>query len=103
MRSTSFQVSARSSSVRPQSAARGRRRRTGAPLGRVEDGGRLVHGEDLDGRPSLPSGISHSPEEYYALLERMHGPLRWITSVHAQMPYDDTWEDLNMEPIGTRF
>ncbi|MER5624853.1 hypothetical protein ABT061_27850 [Streptosporangium sp. NPDC002544] len=41
------------------------------------------------------------PEDYYAHLERTHGPLRWITSVHTQMPYGETYEDLNMEPIGT--
>ncbi|MEU0484294.1 GntR family transcriptional regulator [Streptosporangium sp. NPDC006013] len=41
------------------------------------------------------------PEDYYAHLEREHGPLRWTTSVHAQMPYGETYEDLGMEPIGT--
>jgi DNA-binding GntR family transcriptional regulator len=52
-----------------------------------------------DGKSRLDDEVA--PEEYYAHLERMHGSLRWITSVHAQMPYGDTWEDLNMEPIGT--
>ena len=41
------------------------------------------------------------PEDYYVHLERTHGPLRWVTSVHTQMPYGETYEDLNMEPIGT--
>ncbi|MGP3955232.1 GntR family transcriptional regulator [Nonomuraea sp. 3N208] len=52
-----------------------------------------------EGQPRLEDEVA--PEEYYVRLERMHGSLRWITSVHAQMPYGDTWEDLNMEPIGT--
>ncbi|GAB3878039.1 GntR family transcriptional regulator [Microbispora bryophytorum] len=41
------------------------------------------------------------PEDYYAHLERQHGPLRWTASVHARMPYGETYEDLGMEPIGT--
>ncbi|MFC6086744.1 GntR family transcriptional regulator [Sphaerisporangium aureirubrum] len=41
------------------------------------------------------------PEDYYAYLERAHGPVRWTTSVHTQMPYGETYEDLGMEPIGT--
>lgn len=54
---------------------------------------------DDSGRPNLDDEIPC--EEYYAHLERTHGPLRWITTVHAQMPYGETWEDPNMEPIGT--
>ncbi|GAT68241.1 gntR family transcriptional regulator [Planomonospora sphaerica] len=52
-------------------------------------------GADRDIEPHV------EPEDYYAHLEREHGPLRWSTSVHAQMPYGETWEDLGMEPIGT--
>ncbi|MFD0735063.1 GntR family transcriptional regulator [Planotetraspora mira] len=41
------------------------------------------------------------PEDYYAHMEREHGPLRWTTSVYTRMPYGQTYEDLGMEPIGT--
>lgn len=56
-----------------------------------------ITGERMDMR--IESEVE--PQDYYAHLERTHGPLRWTTSVHAQMPYGETYEDLNMEPIGT--
>lgn len=41
------------------------------------------------------------PADYYAHLADTRGPLRWTTTVIAQMPSGDEIIDLSMEPTGT--
>ncbi|WP_171064736.1 GntR family transcriptional regulator [Actinomadura soli] len=47
----------------------------------------------------LVAGIE--PADYYAHLADTRGPLRWTTTVLAQMPSGDEISDLGMEPTGT--
>lgn len=56
-----------------------------------------VEGHGLD-RQFIPETES---ADYYAHLAEKHGPLKWTTSVHAEMPTGDMIEDLRMEPTGT--